>query len=538
MIQEIATARESMFLMRCYLRALSVLALIGLIPVANGASFIYEIRGNTGGANNIWRIDPLLPGVSVAYTNYPGGNAATLAQCPDGRIYYVINTTNGGVYRWNPATPATAPALLGPLGGGVAGSFRFACNAAGVLYYMPDSGLLYTVNTTTGAATPGGTVLGLGLGGDMAFNAAGTLYVINSSRQLFTAPVAGGLATSIGTVTFPGGILPATLGLAFDSGGNLYTQTQSPTNLYRITGTTATLITGLLGGTTATGDLASYILASPTIGVAKTFAPATIVTGSNATLSVTLSNANTTALQALAFTDTYPAGVFTAATPNVTNTCGGTVTAAAGGASLVLNGGTIPANGSCTVSVSVTSASAATYTNTIAARTVTTALAYNDTAASATLTVKNPLTLAKTSVVSSDPFNGVTNPKRIPGGFVDYTITANNPAGGAIDNNAVVISDPVPANTQLYVSDLGGGGSGPVAFTNGTPSSGLTYTFVSLASTTDDVSFSNNGGGTYTYTPAPDANGADPNVTHLRINPKGGFNSSTSFQVRFRVRVQ
>jgi trimeric autotransporter adhesin len=520
-------------------RFISIISLLvlGLLPqLSYSASFIYEIRGNAGGTNNIWRINPVLPAVNVVYTGYPGGNAATLAQCPDGLIYYVINVTNGVLYRWNPATPATAPVAVGAgIGAGIGGSFRFACNSAGTLYYMPDGGnVVYTINKATGVATAGPTITGLGSGGDMAFNAAGVLYVITSGRQLFTASIAGGAGTLVGTVTFPGGITPATLGLAFDTAGNLYTQTQNPTNLYKITGTAATLVTALLGDTTSTGDLASAFLSSPNITVAKAFAPATIVTNGVSTLTVTLSNANAVAMTAAAFTDTYPAAVVTAATPATATTCGGTVSTTAG--SVTLSGGTIPANGACTVSVNVTSATAGTYTNTIAAGAVSTAVVYNDNPASAVLNVKLPLSMSKSSVVFSDPVNNITNPKRIPGSFVDYTIVTTNSANGTVDNNQVVVSDPIPTNTELFVGNLGGAGSGPVAFTAG--GSGLTYTFTSLASGTDDVLFSNNGGVSFVYTPVANANGVDTTVTHIGINPKGTFSSSSSFQIRFRVRVK
>ncbi len=523
--------------MRILGRMIFSLCVCCLCTVALAGNFIYEIRGTAGGSNNIWRIDPNLPAVTTAYAGYPGGDSATLAQCPDGLIYYVINTTNGTMYRWNPATPATAPVAIGTLGSGIGGSFRFACNSAGTLYYMPDGGnVLYTVNKITGAAAAGPTITGLGSGGDMAFNSAGVLYVINSSRQLYSASISGGAATLIGTVTFPGGITPATLGLAFDWAGNLYTQTQSPTNLYRITGTTATLVTGLLGGTTATGDLASAFLTSPNITVGKAFSPATIMTNGTSLLTVTLTNANATSLTGTAFTDTYPTGVVTATTPAAATTCGGSVTTTAN--SLKLSGGTIPANGSCTVSVNVTSASAGTYTNTLPVRSVTTVQAYNDVAASAVLAVKLPPSMTKTSAVYSDPVNGTSSPKRIPGSFVNYSIVTTNSANGAIDNNQVVITDPLPANSELFVGNLGGAGSGPVAFTDGTTPSGLTYTFSSLASNTDDLSFSNNGGTSFGYTPVANASGVDPTVTHIRINPKGTFNSSGSFQILFRVHIK
>ena len=506
-------------------------------PLAHAAGLIYEIRGNTGGANSIWRIDPTQPSVAVAYANYPGGNAATLAQCPSGLIYYAINNTNGNIYRWDPASPATAPLALGAIGAGVAGSFRFACNTAGVLYYMPDSGDLYTISTATGAATHVAVITGAGSGGDMAFNATGTLYIINSSRQLFTASVAGGAAAAVGTVT---GIAnnSATLGLAFDASGNLYTESQNPTALYQIVGTTATQVIALLGDTGSTGDLASFIgLTSANITVAKAFVPTVIAPSGTTSLTITLSNANAQSLPAAAFIDTYPAGLVNSGTPSASTTCGGTVTAAAGSSSVALSGGTVPAAGSCTVSVSVTSSSAGIYTNTIAARSVTTAFANNDAAASATLTVKSPLTLTKTSAVYSDPLSGTTNPKRIPGAFIDYTIIVSNSAGAGVDNNTVIITDPLPANTALFVGDLGAAGSGPVAFANGAPASGLTYTFTSLASPADDVSFSS-GGGTFNYAPTAGADGTDANVTQIRINPKGTFNPNSSFQIRLRVLIK
>jgi uncharacterized repeat protein (TIGR01451 family) len=527
-------------LTRRYLQGALLLALSGLTTLCTAASFLYEIRGTGSGTNNIWRIDPNAPtAVSVAFSAYPGGNSATLAQCPDGRLYYVINATNGTVYRWNPATPATPPVALGNLGNTIPGSFRFACSNGGVLYYMPDSGLLYTISATTGTATSTGiTISGTGSGGDIAFNSAGTLYVLNSSRQLYSAPLISGPATSLGTVSFPGGITPATLGLAFDSAGLLYTETQSPTNLYRITGTAATLVTALLGGTTATGDLAGFILSNANVGVSKAFNPATIMSGSTSTLTVTLSNANAVAMAGATFTDSYPAGVVNATTPATATTCGGTVTAAAAGGSVALSGGTIPAGGSCTVTVSVTGAAAGSYTNTIAARAITTVLAYNDAAASATLAIKSPPTITKASEAYSDPINGTANPKRIPGGFVKYTITVANSANGAIDNNAVFVVDAIPANTDLFVGDIGVAGSGPVALLTNT--SLVTYTFISLASTADDLSFSDTGGngGSFGYTPVANANGVDPNVTHIRINPKGAFGSSTSFQLQFRARIE
>lgn len=153
------------------------------------------------------------------------------------------------------------------------------------------------------------------------------------------------------------------------------------------------------------------------------------------------------------------------------------------------------------------------------------------------------LTVVKSSSVVSDPQNGTTNPKAIPGALMNYTVTVTNTNAGTADAATTTVTDAVPANMRLYVGDVGGVGSGPVAFTNGATSSGLSYSYTSLASTTDGISFSNNGGSTYTYTPVPDANGYDSNVTHFRISPTGTFNGASggnnpSFQLQLRMQVK
>ena len=50
--------------------------------------------------------------------------------------------------------------------------------------------------------------------------------------------------------------------------------------------------------------------------VAKQFAPATIAVGGSSTLTISLTNPNAVALQGVAFTDTYPASIANAASPN------------------------------------------------------------------------------------------------------------------------------------------------------------------------------------------------------------------------------
>ena len=67
-------------------------------------------------------------------------------------------------------------------------------------------------------------------------------------------------------------------------------------------------------------------------------------------------------------------------------------------------------------------------------------------------TVSAPtLTVTKQSRVVSDPINGSTNPKLIPGAVVEYCIVVTNAAGGAAANS-VAISDPLPAQTTFVAA--------------------------------------------------------------------------------------
>ncbi|HXZ85888.1 MAG TPA: choice-of-anchor X domain-containing protein [Myxococcota bacterium] len=156
--------------------------------------------------------------------------------------------------------------------------------------------------------------------------------------------------------------------------------------------------------------------------------------------------------------------------------------------------------------------------------------------------IKVNLVIVKSVQTISNPVEGTTNPKAIPGAIVQYTVVVTNQGKGSSDANTVKVSDAVPANLELVVSDIGGAGSGPVLFTQGSPTSGLSYTYTSLASLADGLDFSNNGGATWSYVPTPNGNGTDPAVTNIRVSPSGAFaaNAGTapSFTLQFRMRVK
>ena len=137
------------------------------------------------------------------------------------------------------------------------------------------------------------------------------------------------------------------------------------------------------------------------------------------------------------------------------------------------------------------------------------------------------LEVTKDLATVSDPVNLTINPKAIPGAVVEYLVTVTNSGDGAADTDTFEILDSIPDNSCLIVDDIAGVGSGPVLFEDGTPSSNLGYSFFSLASTTDDLYFSNDGGLTYSYSPTANADGCDPGVTDLLVNPTGEFAADT-----------
>jgi len=80
------------------------------------------------------------------------------------------------------------------------------------------------------------------------------------------------------------------------------------------------------------------------------------------------------------------------------------------------------------------------------------------------------ISVMKTSAVLSDPLNAGTNPKRIPGAEIEYTITVSN-AGTGATASAVTITDAVPANLTYVSCSFSGDGIGNCTHGGGSVSS-------------------------------------------------------------------
>jgi mucin-19 len=279
-----------------------------------------------------------------------------------------------------------------------------------------------------------------------------------------TTPGAMTVASPLTSSTTCGGVLSNNLGgaLAVGSAGVRLTGGSIPANgscviTVLVTATTVGGYNNIIpvGGVTTTNGgpntvAANAVLTVPRPGIAKFFAPAGISTNTPSTLTITLTNTSATAYIGAMFTDTYPTtpgtGVRNTATPNVTNTCSGVVTAAPNGGSVGLTGGIIPANGSCQITVEVSAAAGGTYTNSIGAGGLTTTNGgSNASATSAQLVaaVAPDLQMTKTATGSF-----------VQGSNGTYQLTVNNTLGSAATTGTITVVDVLPAGLT-YVSATG-----------------------------------------------------------------------------------
>jgi len=236
--------------------------------------------------------------------------------------------------------------------------------------------------------------------------------------------------------------------------------------------------------TNGTAAIATLTVVAPNPLVAKSFAAPVTTIGTPDRMTITITNPNpAAAITSVAVTDTYPANLKNAATPNASTTCGGTLTAAGGASALTLSGGTIAGGASCTISVDVHSNVAGTFANTIAAGGVTSSAGSNAAPATASVIVQ----LLAPGVAKS-----FANPQVANGAPDRLTITLTNPNAAAI--TGVAFTDNYPANlinaTPANASTTCGGtltavaGGSSLSLSGGTiPASGSCTVSVDLTST-------------------------------------------------------
>lgn len=132
--------------------------------------------------------------------------------------------------------------------------------------------------------------------------------------------------------------------------------------------------------------------------------------------------------------------------------------------------------------------------------------------ATATYTVQSAqLSITKTAAVISDPINLLVNPKAIPGARVRYTVVITN--AGAAAANLIVMTDPIPANTNFVVGSV----------TESTATGTITY---------------DNGATTFTFLPVADGDGSDSDVTDVRVSIPTIAGSGGTATISFDVLIE
>jgi uncharacterized repeat protein (TIGR01451 family) len=81
------------------------------------------------------------------------------------------------------------------------------------------------------------------------------------------------------------------------------------------------------------------------------------------------------------------------------------------------------------------------------------------------------VTITKTETLISDPINGVSNPRHIPGAVIEYQVTVTNPVTSAVAASSLTISDLLPAGITFAPNTYAGASGirvGATAMTNAT----------------------------------------------------------------------
>ncbi len=530
---------------------------------------VADSGGGNGGNDLFTRIDTANFDPTTNETNIGTGTGTNSIEA------IAFNSASGVVYAANAGqlgTLSTVSGLFLPrpqsfgTGNGVFGNVTFsdvdglAYDATtGVLYGAHARGgtdVLLQIDMTTGAHVPNAfgagidyvaivPILGNTITDDIAIDSTtgvmyGTVNSGGSSDRLITINKLTGATTDVSLIT-----VPDIEGLGTDPTGQLWGTSGTQGILYEINKTTGVGSNGRTidnGGDYESVDCFAF---SPSVtadlSVGKTVDDATPTEGGTINYTVTVTNTGTGPATVVQLMDLLPSGVtLVTATPGqgtydtITGEWFVGNLAVGGNATLTLQATVDAATGGTTITNTASVDFLSQFDPNPA----------NDVASVDINPVGIPnLTVVKAMATVEDPINGPVNPKAIPGATISYLIVITNTGTGPVDTDTLIVTDPIPANMALRVVDFDGATPGPVQFTEGSTASGLSYTFFALGDTGDDVSFSDDGGATFSYVPSADTTGVDLAVTDIRINPKGSFAASTaagdpSMQLAFKVIVQ
>lgn len=510
---------------------------------------VADAGGGNGGNDLFTRIDTADFNPATNETNFGTGTGTNSIEA------IAFNSATGVVYAANAGrlgTLSTASGLFQPApqafgtGGGSAGNITFSDvdgltydRTTGVLFGSHRRGgndLLFQINMATGAHVPNAFGAGvdyvqiLPVGSntivdDIAVDpTSGVMYAAvnsgGSTDRLVIVNKATGVTTDVALIT-----VPDIEGLGTDPTGQLWGTSGTQGILYEINKSTGVGSNGRTINNGSDYESVDCFALSPSVSadlsLTKLVDDAAPREGDTINYTITVTNTGPGPATVVQIMDLLPAGLtYVSASPSqgTYNSISGdwfvgNITAG-NSESLILQADVDAGTGGSTI----TNTASVEFLSQIDSD------PSDDTASVDIIPVGNPsLVILKSVTVLNDPVNGSLEPRAIPGATMRYLVLSTNTGTGATDADTVVISDAIPTNMALRVADFDVSTPGPIFFADGTPSSGLTYSFVSLADVGDDISFSDDGGATYAYTPLADANGIDGNVTHFRIDLGGAF---------------
>jgi serine protease len=213
--------------------------------------------------------------------------------------------------------------------------------------------------------------------GSYAWSASGGISITSgAAAPQVTVASNGTVGTLTLTVTDSAGHKDNTGTVSFDTAG--VAKINAPTS----------------AGTTVTACPKPMTVTPTPPTITQSFTPASVVQSVASTLTITFNNSNGFALTQSGFTETAPANLVIQTSPTPTTTCTGAMgTLTSSKTAVTMAGANIPAKGSCSMTMSVMTAMAGSYTNAIAAQALSTAPAGGNTAgaAAASLTVTVPV---------------------------------------------------------------------------------------------------------------------------------------------------
>jgi Big-like domain-containing protein len=271
---------------------------------------------------------------------------------------------------------------------------------------------------------------------------------------------------------------------------------------------TTSVVSSNEGGSGAPATATLDVVAPPVI--AKAFGAANVPINGTTSLTFTLTNPNPTfAVDKVAFTDTFPAGLVVATPSAATSDCAdANAMANPGSGTASVSNVLLPAGGSCTFSFNVTATTSGTKVNSVS---VTSLTGGTGNTATATLQVALPPVIAKSFGAATIPLNGST--------ALSFTIT-NPVANGSQSLSGIAFTDTLPAGLVVTTPNglTGACGGGTITATAG--SSAVSLSGATLLTGGASCTFSVNVTGTVA--------GTDTNSVSVTSTTSGPGNTATA----------